>query len=43
MKVKELIRLLFDAILKGDRAEEKRIYEKILKKSLKHKKTHAIK
>lgn len=42
MKVRELIRRLYEAILKGKQRAEPRIYEKITRKSLKHKRTQAV-
>lgn len=42
MKVKKLIRKMYRAILKADKAAEKRLYFKILKKSLKHKHTESV-
>jgi len=43
MKVHKLVRKLYEAILNGDTDEEKRLWQKSLKKSLKHKRTHIIK
>lgn len=43
MKVKNLVKQLYVAILKKDKEEEKRLWLKSIKKSLKHKKTHIIK
>jgi hypothetical protein len=43
MKVRKLVRKLYEAILKGDKDQEKRLWEKSLKKSLKHKRTQVIK
>jgi hypothetical protein len=43
MKTKELINKLYEAAIKGDSEKEKKIWLKVLKKSLKHKKTYAVK
>jgi hypothetical protein len=43
MKVKELIKKLHEAIIGRDGEQEKKIWFKILKKSLKHKKTFNVK
>ena len=42
MKVKKLIRRLYKAILQHNAMKEKKIYMKLLRKSLKHKKTQAV-
>ena len=42
MKVHKLIKKFYRAIAKHDAKKEKKLWLKILKKSLKHKKTHAI-
>lgn len=42
MKVRKLISKYFDAIFKKDKTSERKFYSKLLKKSLKHKKTHRI-
>jgi len=42
MKVKTLIQQLYEAIILKDTEKQKEIYAKITKKSLKHKKTHAV-
>lgn len=43
MKVKKLIQKMYEAIVKKDRETERKLWGMALKKSLKHKKTHAIK
>lgn len=43
MKVKKLIQKMYEAIVKKDSETERKLWDKALKKSLKHKKTHAIK
>jgi hypothetical protein len=43
MKVKNLIKKLYSSIINGHKDLEKKIYEKITRKSLKHKRTHAVK
>jgi len=43
MKTQELINKLYKAIISGDIEKEKKTWLKVLKKSLKHKKTHAVK
>jgi hemerythrin superfamily protein len=43
MKVKKLIRKLYKACIEHNKEEEKRLWRKALKKSLKHKHTEAIK
>ena len=42
MKVKTLIQQLYEAIINKDVEKQKELYTKITKKSLKHKKTHAV-
>lgn len=42
MKVRKLIRKYYEAIFKGDETEQKRLYKKSLKKSLKGKRTQVI-
>ena len=42
MKVKDLVRKLYGAIIKRDANKEKKVWSKILKKSLKHKHTEAV-
>ena len=42
MKVRELVRRLYEAILQGKHHAEQRIYQKITRKSLKHKRTQAV-
>jgi hypothetical protein len=42
MKVKELIKKHFKAIVEGKKKLQERLYRKITKKSLKHKKTQAV-
>jgi len=42
MKTRNLIKRLYAAILAGDLAREQKIWFKILKKSLKHKSTQAV-
>jgi hypothetical protein len=43
MKVNQLVLKLYEAILSGNKAEEKRLWEKSLKKSLKGKRTQIVK
>jgi hypothetical protein len=43
MKVEKIIKQMYKAIIAGDAAEERRLWHKALKKSLKKKKTHVIK
>jgi hypothetical protein len=43
MKVKELVNKLHKAIFEHDAAKEKKVWFKILKKSLKHKNTFNVK
>jgi hypothetical protein len=43
MKVKKLVKKMYEAILKNDKEEEKRLWFISLKKSLNHKKTHIVK
>lgn len=43
MKVRKLIKRLYEAIIQRKLKKEKKIYNKITKKSLKGKKTHAVK
>ena len=40
MKVKELLKKLYEACVTHDKDAEKKFEKKLLKKSLKHKKTH---
>ena len=42
MKTKTLVAKLYRAILDGDTQTEKTVYLKLIKKSLKHKKTHVV-
>ena len=42
MKVKKLIKKLYSAIIAKDKLLESKIYQKILKKSLKKKKTYIV-
>ena len=42
MKVKNLIKKLYEAILTGHAELEQKIYKKITRKSLKHKHTQAV-
>jgi hypothetical protein len=42
MKVKKLIKKYFQALIKHDKFNEKDLYFKILRKSLKHKHTEVI-
>ena len=42
MKVNKLIRKMYRAILQSKKKQEKKLYLKILKKSLKHKHTEAV-
>jgi len=43
MKVRALIKRHFSAIIKGKKDLAEKLYRKITKKSLQHKKTHAVK
>jgi hypothetical protein len=43
MKVKKLVKEMYEAILAKDKETEKKLWFKSLKKSLKHKKTYVIK
>lgn len=43
MKVRELVKKLHAAILNHNSVEEKKIWKRLLKKSLKHKNTHLVK
>lgn len=43
MKVKKLVAKMYRAILAHDTEKEKELWFKALKKSLKHKRTHAVK
>ena len=43
MKVKKLIKKYYESVLSHDLNKEKELYFKILRKSLKHKHTEAIK
>ena len=42
MKVQALIKKLYGAVINHDNNKEKKIWKKILKKSLKHKNTHSV-
>lgn len=42
MKVKKLIKKMYKAIIRSDKESERKLYFKILKKSLKHKHTEAV-
>jgi len=42
MKTKKLIKKFYKAVAKHERNKEKKLWLKLLKKSLKHKKTQAI-
>lgn len=42
MKTKKSIKKLFKAILEHDTTKEKKLYQKVLKKSLDHKKTYIV-
>ena len=42
MKVKTIVQEMYAAIARNDKEAEKELWLKALKKSLKHKKTHAI-
>ena len=42
MKTKKLIAKLYGAIFEQDKKLQLKLYKKILRKSLKHKKTHAV-
>jgi hypothetical protein len=43
MKVNKLVSKLYKSILKKDKDKEKKVWFKLLRKSLKHKKTQAVK
>lgn len=43
MKTRELVKKLYAAIINGQQRLQQKLYEKITKKSLKHKRTHAVK
>lgn len=43
MKVKKLIQRIYEACVTGDVESQKTLWKKTLEKSVKHKKTHAIK
>jgi len=43
MKIKKLMKKMYEACINGDVIKEKQLWFKALKKSLKHKKTHGIK
>ena len=43
MKVQKLIKKMYESIINHDQKKEKKLWFKALKKSLHHKKTHAIK
>ena len=43
MKVKKLIQKLYTAIVTDNIEDQKKLYKQITKKSLQHKKTHAVK
>jgi len=42
MKVKSIVKEMYQAIARKDKQAEKELWLKALRKSLKHKKTHAI-
>ena len=42
MKTKSLIKKLYIAIFSGSKEEQNKLYKKITRKSLKHKKTQAV-
>jgi hypothetical protein len=42
MKVKEIVKKMYQAILKHNEKKEKKLWFKAMKKSLKHKKTQII-
>lgn len=42
MKVKKLIRKLYKACVRHDDAKERRLWKKIMRKSLEHKHTQAV-
>jgi len=42
MKVKKLVKKLYNAIFDHDKKAEVEIYKKLIKKSLKHKKTYLV-
>lgn len=42
MKIRELVLKLYKAIIKRDIKREKKLYDKITKKSLKHKHTEVV-
>lgn len=43
MKVRKIVKKMYEAILNHNQKKEKKLWFKALKKSLKHKNTHAIK
>ena len=43
MKSKKLIKAYYSAIIKKDVSEQRKLWKKILKKSLKGKRTHVVK
>ena len=43
MKVKELVKKLYKSCIEHDKVQEKKVWFKILKKSLKHKHTEGVK
>lgn len=42
MKVRKLIKKMYEAIIRGDKATESKLYKRITKKSLEHKHTEAV-
>jgi hypothetical protein len=42
MKIKKLMKELYQACIEGDTMRERILWQKAIKKSLKHKKTHGI-
>lgn len=43
MKVQKLVKKLYQSIFDHDQTKEKKMWFKVLRKSINHKKTHAIK
>jgi len=43
MKVRKIVKKMYQACINHDRVKEKKLWLKALKKSLKHKHTHVIK
>jgi hypothetical protein len=42
MKVRQLVRQLFRAIVQGKKKKQRRLYDEITRKSLAHKRTQAV-